>query len=295
MIAWYVSGGIALIVILYVLLGINIIRPTEKALVERLGKYIKTNEAGFLWVFYGIDNVIKVNITEQMIDVPPQMVITKDKLNAQVDAVVYYQIQDVKASAYNVDDHANQLQSLARTTLRGVIGSMTLTEANENRAKINTDVESVLDKETDSYGVEVLRVEIQKIEPPQNVQEAMNEVVKAEQAKIAAKDAATAEETKADGKRRAFIKEAEGKKQASILEAEGKALAIVKVAEAKAKEIELENQAIIKNFKESAVDYKKLETAEKSLSAGSKYVIDSKSNITNVISEVAGITPIRNS
>ena len=112
--------------------------------------------------------MIKVNITELMVDVEPQTVITRDKLNAIVDAVVYYKIMDVKKSVYNVDDHRAQLTSLARTTLRAVIGKMTLTEANENRDDINMKVEKVLDKETDSYGVEVLRVEIQKIEPPED-------------------------------------------------------------------------------------------------------------------------------
>ena len=159
----------------------------------------------------------RVNITEQMVDIPPQMVITKDKLNAQVDAVVYYQIKDVKASIYNVDDHRRQLTSLARTTLRAVVGNMTLTNANEKRSDINEKVESVLDKETSSYGVEVLRVEIQKIEPPEDVQDSMNKVVKAEQEKIAAMDMATAAETRADGEKRAEIKRAEGVKRGLIL------------------------------------------------------------------------------
>jgi regulator of protease activity HflC (stomatin/prohibitin superfamily) len=152
----------------------------------------------------------KVNITERMVDIQPQTVITKDKLNAIVDAIVYYQIKDVKKSEYNVDNHRKQLSSLARTTLRAVMGKMTLTEANENRDDINQRIEKVLDKETDSYGVEVLRVEIQKIEPPHDVQVSMNQVVKAEQEKIAAINFANATETRADGERRAEIKKAEG-------------------------------------------------------------------------------------
>jgi regulator of protease activity HflC (stomatin/prohibitin superfamily) len=233
--------------------------------------------------------MIKVNITERMVDVMPQMVITKDKLNAVVDAVVYYQIKDVKKSIYNVDDHKRQLTSLARTTLRSVIGKMTLTEANENRDKINENVEKVLDKETDSYGIRVLRVEIQKIEPPKDVQEAMNSVVKAEQEKIAANDLATASETKADGGRRADIKKAEGVKQSLILQAEGRADALVKVAIARAEQIKLVNDALNKHFKNDAQIYKKLETVQESLKSGTKFVIDSKSNIMNVISDVAGV------
>ncbi|KKM20960.1 hypothetical protein LCGC14_1640270 [marine sediment metagenome] len=269
--------------------GVRIVRPIEKGLIETLGKYKKTAEQGFHWILPGIQKMIKVNITEQMVDVPEQTVQTSDKLNTKVDAMVYYQVKNAKASEYNVDSHRRQLTSLARTTLRAVMGNMTLTECIQSREIINSDVEKVLDKETDSYGVSVLRVEVQRIEPPKDVQEAMNNVVKAEQAKIAALDFATAAETKADGERRARIKVAEGKKQASILEAEGRSESIKKVAEAKAKEIEVVNQSIQKNFKGEAQDYKKLETAEKALQNGTKYVIDSKSNIMNVMSDAAGV------
>lgn len=139
---------------------------------------------------------------------------------------------------------------------------MTLTDANENRDQINTDVEKVLDKETDSYGVEVLRVEIQKIEPPQDVQEAMNQVVKAEQAKIAAQDLATAAETKADGIKRANIKEAEGIAKGKII-----------VAEAEAKKIKLVNESAQKYFKETAIQLKELEVAEKAMVNNSKIIL----------------------
>jgi regulator of protease activity HflC (stomatin/prohibitin superfamily) len=278
--------GLAIIIFL---LGIKIVRPTEKGLIERLGKYTKTAEQGFTWIIPIIYRMIKVNITERMVDVMPQMVITKDKLNAVVDAVVYYQIKDVKKSIYNVDDHKRQLTSLARTTLRSVIGKMTLTEANENRDKINENVEKVLDKETDSYGIRVLRVEIQKIEPPKDVQEAMNSVVKAEQEKIAANDLATASETKADGGRRADIKKAEGVKQSLILQAEGRADALVKVANARAEQIRLVNDALNKHFKDDAQIYKKLETVQEAMKNGTKFVIDSKSNIMNVMSDIAGV------
>ena len=283
-----------LLFIVFVFAGIKIVRPVEKGLIERLGKYTKTAEQGFNWIIPVIDQMVKINITERMVDVEPQTVITRDKLNAIVDAVVYYQIKDPKKAAYNVDNHRTQLTSLARTTLRSVIGKMSLTEANENRDEINAKVETVLDKETNSYGVEVLRVEIQKIEPPEDVQIAMNKVVKAEQEKIAAKDTATALETQADGDRRAKIKRAEGIKQAKILEAEGESESIIKVADAKAQEIKVVNESIMKHFKKEAQDYKKLETTADALRNGTKYVVDSKSNITTVISEAAGVTPIKN-
>lgn len=243
---------------IFLLLGIRIVRPTHKMLVETLGKYSRTAEQGFSWIIPIIQSTRYVNITEQMVDVPEQTVQTSDKLNTKVDAMVYYQVKDVKASEYNVDDHRQQLTSLARTTLRAVMGNMTLTECIQSREKINTDVEKVLDKETDSYGVSVLRVEVQRIEPPQDVQESMNQVVKAEQEKIAAEDFATAVETRADGERRAAIKEAEGSKQSQIL-----------VAEGSAKAFDLVN----KSFKGNAQKLKSLEVVQESLMNNSKIIL----------------------
>jgi regulator of protease activity HflC (stomatin/prohibitin superfamily) len=283
---------IIIALVIFALFGFRVLRPVERGVVERFGKNVRICDAGLTWIIPLVERMVRVNITEQMVDVMPQMVITKDKLNAIVDAVVYYQVKDVQASLYNVDDHQAQLVSLARTTLRAVVGKMTLTEANENRDDINLKVESILDKETKSYGVEVLRVEIQKIEPPQDVQDSMNNVVKAEQDKIAATDLATAREIEADGYRRAEIQRAEGVKQGLILKAEGEAQAIIQVADAKAKEIKLVNEALSKYFKDEAQVYKKLEVTQESLKNGTKYVIDPKSNVTNVMTEMSGVTPI---
>lgn len=258
--------------------GIRIVRPTHRMLIETLGKYSKTGDQGFNWIIPIIQSTRYVNITEQMVDVPEQTVQTSDKLNTKVDAMVYYQVKDVKASQYNVDNHRRQLTSLARTTLRAVMGKLTLTECIQERQKINDAVEKVLDKETDSYGVSVLRVEVQRIEPPKDVQNAMNEVVKAEQKKIAATDTATALETAADGQRRASIKKAEGSRQAAILEAEGIAQGRVTVAEAKAKAIKLVNESSEKYFKGNAQKLKQLEVAEESLKKNSKIVLGENSS-----------------
>ena len=262
--------------------GIRIVRPIEVGLIERFGKYRVTANQGFHWIIPIAERMVRVNMTERMVEVPPQFVITKDKLNAEVDAVVYYKIKDPKASAYNVNDHRRQLSSLARTTLRAVVGKMTLTQANEQRSKINSEVEKVLTKETETYGVEVLRVEIQKIEPPQDVQESMNKVVKAEQEKIAAKDMATAAETVADGEKRAEIKKAEGIKQARVLKAEGVAQAI-----------ELENVAAQTFFKGEAKELKKLEVTAEAMKNNSKIVIPAGSELVNVMGEIAGVLPIK--
>jgi len=277
--------------IIYILSGFRTIRPTQKGIVERFGKYMRTKDEGLTWIIPLFEKMYKVNITEQMVDIPPQMVITQDKLNASVDAVIYYKIKDVKASIYNVDDHRAQLTSLARTTLRAVIGNMTLTVANENRASINEKVEIVLDKETASYGVEVLRCEIQKIEPPEDVQASMNNVVKAEQEKIAARDFATAVETKADGEKRAEIKKAEGVKQGLILSAEGKAEGIIIVATAEADRIKVVNEAADKYFIGNAQALKKLETVEAALKENVKFIIDSD-KVQTIVTDAAGVTPV---
>ncbi len=269
---------IALVVVVVIgFAGIRIVRPTHRMLIETLGKYSKTAEQGFHWIIPLVQSGRYVNITEQMVDVPPQTVQTSDKLNMTVDAVVYFRVGDVKASQYNVNGFARQLTSLARTTLRAVMGKMDLTQCIQDRNKINESVEKILDKETDAYGVKVLRVEVQRIEPPKDVQEAMNEVVKAAQKKTAATDFAIAKETEADGSKKASIKKAEGSRQAAILESEGIAQGRVTVAKAKAESIKLVNESSEKYFKGNAQKLKQLEVAEESLKNNSKVILGSSS------------------
>ncbi|HNT29439.1 MAG TPA: SPFH domain-containing protein [bacterium] len=275
------TAFIAIAVVLVFLMGIRIVRPTHQLVVETLGKYTRTGDQGFNWIIPIFQKGNYVNITERMVDIMPQTVITKDNLNAVVDAVVYYQIKDSRATLYNVDDHESQLTSLARTTLRAVIGQMSFTQANENRDQINLNVETILDKETKSYGVEVLRVEIQKIEAPQDVQQAMNEVVKAERKKIAARDQANAVEIEAEGMKRAEIQKADGIKQARILEAEGRAEAI-----------RLENEAAQKYFVGNAQLLKKLEAAVEALQNNTKIVLPEGKELVNVIGDLAGVAPL---
>jgi regulator of protease activity HflC (stomatin/prohibitin superfamily) len=170
---------------------------------------------------------------------------------------------------------------------------MNFKSVNSERNKINFELAKTLDKESDAWGVQIVRVEMKEITPPPDVQETMNKVLKAENEKVAARDFATAKETEADGTRRSQIKIAEGRKQAAILEAEGEAEAIVKVALADADRIEKVNTAIQKFFKNEAQVYKKLETVENALRDGTKYVIDPNTEITNVIAErMTGIIPI---
>jgi len=265
--------------------GIRIVRPTERGLIERLGKYHNFANPGFHWIIPVIDRLFKVNITEQMVDAQPQEIITNDNLNASVDAQVYFRVrsdeESVKGSTYDVDRYKWQIVNLARTTLRNIIGTLTLKSANSERGRINTELLETLHKETKGWGIEIIRTELKQIDPPSDVQETMNKVVKAENEKIAAIDSATAAETVADGIKRGKIKEAEGYKRAKILHAEGEAEAI-----------KLVNEAADKYFVGNAQLLRKLEALEASLGTNAKIVIPTGSDLVNIIGEMAGVVPI---
>lgn len=274
-----VLAFIVLLIIFVFTSGVRIVRPVENGIIEFLGKYTRTASAGFNWIFPGLQKMFKVNITERRVDIDPQSIITKDKLNAEVDGVVYYRVTDAQKAIYNVNNFELSVPSLAKTTLRAVIGKMTLTEANENRDKINENVETILDREVNKWGIQVIRVELQRIEPPEDVQMAMNQVVKAENEKIAALDLATAIETQADGERRAEIKKAEGIAAAIRLkaDADGDAIKIV-------------NEAAERYFVGNAQLLKKLETVAEALRDNTKIIVPSDSDLVNVISDLAGAT-----
>ena len=267
------------------LLGVRIVRPTHKGLVERLGRYRRFASPGFNWVIPGIDRMIQVNTTEQMVDAQPQEIITNDNLNARVDAQVYFRVKDdedsVKSSQYHVNNYKSQIVNLARTTLRNIIGTLTLKSANSERDNINGALLTTLSKETMNWGMAIVRTELKEIDPPKDVQETMNKVVKAENEKVAALDFANAVERQADGEKRAEIKKAEGIKQAKILAAEGEALAI-----------RLVNEAANTYFVGNAQLLRKLEALEKSMSHNAKIVIPSGSELVNVIGEMAGVLPL---
>lgn len=272
---------VAIFVIFVFFLGIRIVRPTERGLIERLGKYHKFANPGFHWIIPVIDRIYIVNVTEQMVNAEPQEIITNDNLNASVDAQVYFRVkseeESVKGAIYNVNNYRYQIVNLARTTLRNIIGTLTLKSANSERGKINAELYNTLHIETKSWGIEIVRTELKEIDPPRDVQETMNKVVKAENEKIAAIDSATAAETVADGVKRAKIKEAEGYKQSKILHAEGEAEAI-----------RLVNEAADKYFVGNAQLLRKLEAVEASLSNNAKIVVPTGTELVNIIGEMAG-------
>jgi len=277
--------AVVAVVFFFFLSGVRIIRPTHRGLIERFGRYQRFAPPGFHWIIPGVDRLIQINITEQMVDAQPQEIITNDNLNASVDAQVYFKVKDdedsVKSSQYNVNNYQYQIVNLARTTLRNIIGTLTLKSANSERDKINTSLLETLTRETKHWGMEIVRTELKEIDPPKDVQETMNKVVKAENEKVAALDFADAVERQADGVKRAEIKKAEGIKQAKILAAEGEAEAI-----------RLVNEAANTYFVGNAQLLRKLEALEKSLGQNAKIVVPSGTELVNVIGEMAGVLPL---
>lgn len=261
----------------FLLTGIRVVRPTHRAAIETFGKYTGFRTSGITWIVPIVQRMFAVNITEQLIDVEKQEVITEDNLNCNVDAQVYFKVGDnqdsLQKALYAVNNYEQQIVQLARTTLRNVIGTKKFTVVNSQRGTLNKEIFESIGEQTKKWGIEVVRVELKEIVPPNDVQATMNMIIKASNDKQSAVDFATAVETKADGVKRARIKEAEGVKQYAILQAQGEAEAIKTVAEAKAKEIELVNTAASKYFKDQAVTLKQLEVTQASLQGNSKIIL----------------------
>lgn len=261
---------------LFALSGFRVVRPLEKGLVERFGKFNRVSDAGLTYIIPIVDHIFKINLTENMMDIKPQEVITKDNLNAQVDLVVYYKVKrdddSVKKSVYNVDKFEKQIISLAQTTARNVIGTMPFVDVNSKRGTLNEALADVLDKESDEWGVEIVRVEMKEIKPPADVQDVMNKVLKAENEKISSRDYALAREIEADGIKKATIKEAEGLARSITLKATADAQAIKDVS-----------QASEKFFKKRAEVRKRLEVIQNTLGEGTKWVLNSNNGVLPIL------------
>jgi regulator of protease activity HflC (stomatin/prohibitin superfamily) len=213
------------IVVVYAALGLKIVKQFEQGLVERFGKYRETLDPGLHLIVPFIDRIRRVDMREIVVDVPPQEVITKDNVVVTVDAVVYYQATDPVKLVYNVQNFVLAATKLAQTNLRNVVGDLDLDDALTSRETINAQLRDILDEATDVWGTKVVRVEIQRIDPPADVTDAMHRQMKAERDRRAVV-------TEAEGQKRSEILKAEGVKQSRILEAEGQAEAIKQVAEA---------------------------------------------------------------
>ena len=230
------TAAIAIVLIAVLAQAVKIVRPFQQGLVERLGRYKTTKQPGFNLILPFIERMQLIDMREQVVDVPPQEVITKDNVVVSVDAVVYYEATDPQRLVYNVADFFTAITKLAQTNLRNLIGDLELDKALTSRDTINTQLREVLDDATDKWGVRVVRVEIQRIDPPPDIVSAMHAQMRAERDRRATvteangyKEAAIA---RANGEKEAAILAAEGRKQAAVLDAEGDARAIELRAEA---------------------------------------------------------------
>ncbi|OPX60755.1 MAG: FtsH protease regulator HflK [Methanobacterium sp. PtaB.Bin024] len=292
-----ITVGIILLVLLVLALkGVKILRPYEKGVVERLGKYQRTVGSGLVVIMPFIETIRKVDLREQVVDVPPQEVITKDNTVVIVDCVIFYEVVDPFNAVYNVVNFYQAITKLAQTNLRNIIGDLELDQTLTSREMINTQLREVLDEATDKWGSKVVRVEIQRIEPPKDIVEAMSKQMKAERMKRAAV-------LEAEGYKQSEIKRAEGDKQAAILEAEGKAEAIMKVADAdKYQEVAIaegEAQAILSVYgaihegkpTNDLIAIKYLESLQK-IADGQATKLFLPIEATGILSSIAGISEI---
>ena len=216
---------VAVVVVIFAATGVRVVRPYQKGVVERLGRYLRTADSGITLIIPILDSMRKVDMREQVVDVPPQEVITRDNVVVTVDAVVYYEATDPVKLIYNVADFYTAATKLAQTNLRNVIGEMSLDDTLTSREKINAGLRKILDEATDKWGTRVVRVEIQRIDPPKDVTEAMHRQMKAERERRAMI-------LEAEGDKQSAIERATGDKQSQILMAEGQAAAIQTVADA---------------------------------------------------------------
>ena len=242
---WIILG----IIVLIVLVRNFIIVPQANAyVIERLGKYSKTLEAGFHVKVPFIDHVAKrVSLKEQVADFPTQPVITRDNVTMQIDTVVFFQVMDATLYTYGVNNPISAIESLSATTLRNIIGELELDHTLTSRDTINSKITAILDQATDKWGIKVNRVEVKNIIPPREIQDAMEKQMKAEREKRATILTAEGEKqaaiTAAEGEKQSAILRGEAVKQQRILEAEGEAEAILAVQRAEADAIRLLNES----------------------------------------------------
>jgi len=268
--------AVVLVAVLVLVRSARIVNQYEKGIIMRLGKYHGLAPSGLTIIFPLTDSIIRVDMREQVISVPPQKLITKDNVTVEVDAVVYYKVVDPVKSQFEVQDFGYACTTLAQTNLRNLIGDRTLDETLVARDMINTNLRHVLDEATNGWGVKVTRVEVQKIDPPRDITEAMSRQMKAERDKRAAV-------LEADGVKQSQILQAEGFKQSEILKAEGDAQARITRANAEAEAIRLVSTAAETFFKERAEAMRRLEVLNNTLVHNTKYIVPSSAGLVNVL------------
>ena len=256
-----VIAVIAVVVLIVIVSSVKIVNTGYLYVVERFGQFHKVLEPGWHFMIPFVDFVRKkVSTKQQILDVPPQSVITKDNVKISVDNVIFYKLLNAQDAVYNIEDYSAGIVYSATTNMRNIIGNMTLDEVLSGRDKINQDLLSIIDEVTDAYGIKILSVEIKNIIPPAEIQQAMEKQMKAERDKRAmilqAEGLRKSEVEKAEGEKQAKIlaaeaekeaqiRRAEGLKESQLLEAEVKAKAIEAIASAEAEAIKKVNEAII--------------------------------------------------
>ena len=254
----------------------RVVAQYEKGLVLRLGRYRATADSGLTFLVPMIEDMVKVDMRERVINVEPQKVITKDNVSVTVDAVIYYRISDPVKATFEVQNFAYAATTLAQTNLRNLIGDKSLDETLTARDTINANLRAVLDEATGTWGVKVTRVEVQKIDPPADITEAMSRQMKAERDK-------RANILEAEGVKQAQILQAEGVRQSEILRAEGDAQARITRATAEAKAVEMISNAAEMFFKERAEVSKRLDVLNNVLANQTKYIVPAGSDLVNVL------------
>jgi len=268
--------ALLLVGVLLLVRAARIVNQYEKGIIMRLGKFHGLAPSGLTIIMPLTDSLIRVDMREQVISVPPQKLITKDNVTVEVDAVVYYKVVDPVKSQFEVQDFGYACTTLAQTNLRNLIGDRTLDETLVARDMINTNLRHVLDEATNGWGVKVTRVEVQKIDPPRDITEAMSRQMKAERDKRAAV-------LEADGVKQSQILQAEGFKQSEILKAEGDAQARITRANAEAEAIRLVSTAAETFFKDRAEAMRRLEVLSNTLVHNTKYIVPSNAGLVNVL------------
>jgi regulator of protease activity HflC (stomatin/prohibitin superfamily) len=266
--------------------GARTVEQYEKGLIMRLGKFRSTVGSGLTIIVPFVDDMVRVDMRERVIQVAPQKLITKDNVTVEVDAVVYYKVVDPVKSQFEIQNFDYACTTLAQTNLRNLIGDRTLDETLVARDMINTNLRQVLDEATNTWGVKVTRVEVQKIEPPRDITDAMSRQMKAERDKRAAI-------LDAEGVKQSQILQAEGTKQSEILKAEGDAQARITRANAEAEAIKLVSNAAESFFKERAETMRRLEVLNNTLVHNTKYIVPSNSSLVNVLGLDGVVQPVR--
>ncbi len=276
---------ILMVVFILVSMGVRRVNQYERGIVERWNAYEKTVSPGLRYIIPFVQRIFRVNMREQVIDVPPQEIITEDNVVVTIDAVVYYQIIDPVKALYEIEDFELAIVKLAQTTLRNIVGEMSLDTCLTSREKINTELRKVLDEATDKWGTKVNRIEVQRIDPPSDIQTAMHKQKTAEQERRQLRLLAT-------GRKEAALQD----REATILKAQGDAKAVELVATAQAEAVKVVSEAANKYFLENAQLNKRLDVIRDTFAQQTKIIVPSTADILTVLGfEGAPVLPIKRS